>query len=262
MTKINFVTSFNEEIYKVAGHHLINSIDNNWEPSLKLKCYYHKLDPKNYSFKSDISLEPLDSIEEYTEFLKVNKEHDGTEFGKIPYNWRLDALRWSHKVFALTEYAFELSEKDAQAGWLIWIDADSVSSKRLVPDEKLGMLPEACDIAFAGARDIDGGRYVDCSFMAFNLNKRPALDLLGDLRGAYISGELLQYREWKDAFITERLLNIYKAHGMKIQPVPQIKEYITHFEGIHNVNNIPVRDAQGNRLVALSEDTDISRYST
>ena len=220
MTKINFVTSFNEEIYKVAGHHLINSIDNNWEPSLKLKCYYHKLDPKNYSFKSDVSLEPLDSIEEYTEFLKVNKEHDGTEFGKIPYNWRLDALRWSHKVFALTEYAFELSEKDAQAGWLIWIDADSVSSKRLVPDDILGMLPEACDIAFAGARDIDGGRYVDCSFMAFNLNKRPALDLLGDLRGAYISGELLQYREWNDAFITERLLNIYKAHGMKIQPVP------------------------------------------
>ena len=254
MTKINFVTSFNEEIYKVAGHHLINSIDNNWEPSLKLKCYYHKLDPKNYSFKSDVSLEPLDSIEEYTEFLKVNKEHDGTEFGKIPYNWRLDALRWSHKVFALTEYAFELSEKDAQAGWLIWIDADSVSSKRLVPDDILGMLPEACDIAFAGARDIDGGRYVDCSFMAFNLNKRPALDLLGDLRGAYISGELLQYREWNDAFITERLLNIYKAHGMKIQPVPQIKEYITHFEGIHNVNTIPVRDVKGNRLVSLSEE--------
>ena len=116
------------------------------------------------------------------------------------------------------------------------------------------MLPEACDIAFAGARDMDGGTYVDCSFMAFNLNKRPALDLLGDLRGAYISGELLQYREWNDAFITERLLNIYKAHGMKIQPVPQIKEYITHFEGIHNVSTVPIRDAQGNRLVSLSEE--------
>jgi hypothetical protein len=90
--------------------------------------------------------------------------------------------------------------------------------------------------------------------MAFNLNKRPALDLLGDLRGAYISGELFQYREWNDAFITERLLNIYKAHGMKIQPVPQIKEYITHFEGIHNVSTVPIRDAQGNRLVSLSEE--------
>ena len=255
MTKINFVTSFNEEIYKVAGHHLINSIDNNWEPSLKLKCYYHKLDPKNYSFKSDVSLEPLDSIEEYTEFLKVNKEHDGTEFGKIPYNWRLDALRWSHKVFALTEYAFELSEKDAQAGWLIWIDADSVSSKRLVPDDILGMLPEACDIAFAGARDIDGGRYVDCSFMAFNLNKRPALDLLGDLRGAYISGEIVQYREWHDSFLIERLLNIYKAHGMKIQDLPQINDYIAHFEGVDNIKNLAIRDDKGNRLVALSEDT-------
>ena len=38
--------------------------------------------------------------------------------------------------------------------------------------------------------------------MAFNLNKKPAqLIYLGDLRGAYISGELIQYREWHDAFI-------------------------------------------------------------
>jgi hypothetical protein len=57
--------------------------------------------------------------------------------------------------------------------------------------------------------------------MAFNLNKKPALDLLGDLRGAYIFRRTSQYREWHDAFITERLLNIYKAHGMNIHTVEQ-----------------------------------------
>lgn len=43
MTKINFVTSFNETIYKTVGHHLFNSIKTNWEPSLKVTGYYHRL---------------------------------------------------------------------------------------------------------------------------------------------------------------------------------------------------------------------------
>jgi len=251
--KINFVTSFNEEIYTVVGHHLINSIKNNWEPSIKVTGYYHDFNVKNYIIK-DINLKSLNKLEDYTTYLKVNKEHDGTENKTIPYNWHLDSLRWSHKVFALTEKAFELAEESADAGWLIWIDADSLATKRLVPNDILSMLPKECDVVYKGIiNHSDRTSYLDTSFIAFNLNKKPALDLLGDLRGAYNSGELIQYREWHDSFITERLLNIYKAHGMHIQPVEQIKDYIIHFQGIENISLNPIRDNEGNRLVALSE---------
>ena len=252
--KINFVTSFNEEIYTVVGHHLINSIKNNWEPSIKVTGYYHDFNVKNYIIK-DINLKSLNKLEDYTTYLKVNKEHDGTENKTIPYNWHLDSLRWSHKVFALTEKAFELAEESADAGWLIWIDADSLATKRLVPNDILSMLPKECDVVYKGIiNHSDGTSYLDTSFIAFNLNKKPALDLLGDLRGAYISGEFLQYREWHDAFILERLLNIYQAHGMKIKTVEQIGDYIKHFEGIDKVTTSPIRDDKGNRLVALSKD--------
>jgi len=254
MTKINFVTSFNETIYNIVGHHLFNSIKNNWEPSLKLTGYYHNFDPKNYTIK-DISLKSLDKVEDYKKYLKDNKEHNGTENATIDYNWHLDALRWAHKVYALTEKAFDLAEESADAGWLIWIDADSLATKRLVPSDILSMLPDACDIVYKGVRIYpDKTYYLDTSFIAFNLSKKPALDLLGDLRGAYNSGELLQYREWHDSFILERLLNIYKAHGMKIKSLEQIGDYITHFEGIDKVNQLAIRDDKGNRLVALSED--------
>ena len=252
--KINFVTSFNEEIYTVVGHHLINSIKNNWEPSIKVTGYYHDFNVKNYIIK-DINLKSLNKLEDYTTFLKVNKEHDGTENNTIPYNWHLDSLRWSHKVFALTEKAFELAEESADAGWLIWVDADSLATKRLVPNDILSMLPKECDVVYKGIiNHSDRTSYLDTSFIAFNLNKKPALDLLGDLRGAYISGEFLQYREWHDAFILERLLNIYQAHGMKIKTVEQIGDYIKHFEGIDKVTTSPIRDDKGNRLVALSKD--------
>ena len=51
-TKINFVTSFNETIYKDVGHHLFNSIKNNWEPKIKFTAYHHDFDPKNYDIKN------------------------------------------------------------------------------------------------------------------------------------------------------------------------------------------------------------------
>ena len=35
--------------------------------------------------------------------------------------------------------------------------------------------------------------------MAFNLNKKPSLDLLWDLRRTYMNGEVIQYREWTDS---------------------------------------------------------------
>ena len=254
MTKINFVTSFNEELYTVVGHHLIKSIKKNWEPSLNVTAYYHKFNPKNYVIDR-VDLKPLDKIEEYNTYLENNKDHDGTENSTIDYKWNLDALRWSHKVFALTEKAFELADESKDAGWLIWIDVDSLAKKRLVTNDILSMLHSESDVVFKGTRHYpDKSYYLDTSFIAFNLDKQPALDLLGDLRGAYASGEHIQYREWHDSFIIERLLNIYQAHGMKIQTLPQIKEYVTHFEGADNVKSLPIRDDQGNRLVALSED--------
>ena len=257
MTKINFVTSFNEDILKNVGHHFLKSISEHWEPSLNLACYTHNCSLESYSLPKNksISYKQLDDIEDYKTFKETNSIHDGTENGQVAYNWRLDVIRWAHKVYALTEYAFELAEKDKEAGWLIWIDADSFAKKRLVPDDILAMLPEACDVAYAGIRTTDDNvQYLDTSFMAFNLNKKPALDLLGDLRGAYNSGELISYREWHDAFITERLLNIYKAHGMKIISLNGISDYVMHFKGIQDITMLPVRDSSGRRLFNLSDD--------
>ena len=58
MSKYNFVTSFNETIYKNIGHHLIKSIDNQFEPALNLTCYYHDCNIDSYKLikKDSISI--------------------------------------------------------------------------------------------------------------------------------------------------------------------------------------------------------------
>jgi len=258
MTNVRFVTSFNEDMLKTTSSHLLQSIKDNVEPSIKLSVYHHdcKLDAYSIAKSNSFTFKNLHDVKDHEDFMTKNVEHNGTENDTIPYNIKLDGLRWSHKVFALTEEAFKLASEDVKAGWLVWIDGDTYVKKRLTKQDMLDMLPEEADIVFNPE---------DPYFVAFNLNKQSPLDLLGDLREAYTSGEYIQYREWHDSFIMERLLNIYSKHGMKVHHTSISNNYLYHFKGLYDPTKNAVRDNKGKRLFALSEKTtpDIkpNRYS-
>jgi len=243
--KINIVTSFNENLYNKFGTLFFKSIHENWEPTLKVKAYYHNFPADKYSLEKHIDYTNLEEHRKYKRFVKENADHNGTENGNIPYNDKLDAIKWSHKMFALTDHAFTLAEKDKEPGWLIWVDVDSYATKRLTQKDLEKILTDNVDIVHTGNH----------SFIAFNLNKKPPLDLLWDLRRTYMNGEVIQYREWTDSFILERLLNIYKAHGLKIYDARDIiPNYILHMEGVSNSSILPLRDSKGNRIFNLSKD--------
>jgi len=258
MSEIRFVTSFNEDMLKTTSSHFLQSLKDNVEPSIKLSAYHHdcKLDAYSLAESNSFTFKNLHDVKDHENFIKNNQEHNGTENNSIPYNIKLDGLRWSHKVFALTEEAFTLAKQNVEAGWLIWIDADTYFKKRLTKEDVLFMLPEGADMVYNSS---------DPYFVAFNLNKQPPLDLLGDLREAYTSGEYIQYREWHDSFIMERLINIYSKHGMKIHQTTLMNNYLYHFQGLYDPTKNAVRDSKGNRLFPLSDDTtpDIkpNRYS-
>ena len=74
--------------------------------------------------------------------------------------------------------------------------------------------------------------FAETSFMAFNLNLRPPLDILGDLRGFYMSNEVTTYREWHDGFIISRLINLYRAHGLKVVDLTgHLDTIVSHLSG-------------------------------
>ena len=56
MTKINFVTSFNEDILKNVGHHFLKSVSEQWEPSLQLTCFTHDCSLESYSLPKTKSI--------------------------------------------------------------------------------------------------------------------------------------------------------------------------------------------------------------
>lgn len=248
-----FVTSFSKEGYETYAKHMLESVKEKWNPEhFKLIAYYHDFDIGDVRPPTcdTISYRNLNEVEDMVEYRERMKLHDGTEGGNMPYNWRLDAIKWCHKVYALTDLAFEMMDVDdklvtagiqpPENNWMIWIDADTVATKRLDVEQVAKWLPDAADLVHLGRKDID---YSETSFMGFNLGCHNTCSLLADLRGAYTIGEVVAYREWHDGFIFERLLNIYKAHGMQVHNLsPNVKglaafaqsplsEYFDHFKG-------------------------------
>ena len=112
-----FVTSFSEEGYNTYAKEMLESVAQNWNPKhFKLIAYYHDFDIHarlTIPFLSDsiTILRSYVNVKEMTDYREKMKRHDGTEGGTIKYNWRLDAIKWCHKVYALTDCAFKMMEE-------------------------------------------------------------------------------------------------------------------------------------------------------
>tara|TARA_R110000868_G_scaffold1985_3_gene15688 strand:- start:500 stop:2893 length:2394 start_codon:yes stop_codon:yes gene_type:complete len=239
------VTAFNESLLQHSTFHLLTEFKENWEPSIEFHCYYYDIDLSNYSLPkaSNIFYHNLLEMEEFTQFRTQFPQHNGTEGGSIQYTDILDAQKTMPKVMALTECAFNNSDS-----WLIWLDPLAMNTKDVSQKTLSGLFPEhSKNIDFIG---FDSDSY----FMAFNLSRTTPVELLGDLRGAYTSGEFLNYREWHDAFIFNRLRTIYTAHGMHVHELTKDNSYLSElFVNLSDKKNSAFRNKDGKRIFELSD---------
>ena len=232
------VTSFNEEGYKLYAKDMLKSFKKFWKKDVELEAWYHdcKL-PADAPKASNITYKNLNDVKDMLTYKKHMAQHDGTNAGQVKYDWRRDALKWCHKVYAMTEAA---RQRMGSSKWLIWLDADTVTHKP-VPEKFLNELcKKEVDILHLGRTDID---YSETSFLGFNLLSIMAKEFLEDMRGCYNMGETTAYREWHDGFIFDRLLKIHKAHGLvadNLTPVVKgldafhqspLNDYLLHFKG-------------------------------
>lgn len=257
-----FVTTFRKEDYSIYGKKMLESVANKWKPSeVNLIAYvegYENFDdlPK----AKTIEYRHIESIEARDKFIKAHADKNG-RFAEAPYNYRMDAVRFCHKVYALTDVAYQMIDSEDK-GWLAWIDADTVTKKMFGKEAAEKIMLSETDIVHLGRVDID---YSETGFMAFNMAYHNAASLLVDLRGAYDTSEVFSYREWTDAFVFTRLLKIYEAHGSKVRNLTEGKRGLAVFEQCilddyftHNKGNLKYENKETPH--AVSADVSAERY--
>lgn len=262
---INFVTSFNADGYKTYAKNMLLSVIENWKDDLHLIAYYHDFPEelvKDLPQSSLIEYRNLNDVPAMLAYRDRMSKFNGVINGT--YNWRMDAIKWAHKVYALTEAAFLIADKEIKGGWLCWLDADTITTKPLSEQRMREFMLSAAELVHLGRKDVD---YSETSFIGFNLDYETAHHMLGDLRGQYDIGEVISYREWHDGFIFERLLKIYTAHGMRVQNLTPnvngldafgaspLSAYMKHFKGNlkHGATTLPSTDK-------VAPDVNLPRY--
>ena len=217
--KYDIVTSFNPDGLEAYARNMLNSFDKHWDKDIQLHAWFHDFDDGAFLLKTrelgipskGIKYSNLNNIQEMLDYREGMKVHNGTEGGKIKYNWRLDSIKWCHKIYALTETASDphlIQNKD----WLIWLDADTATFAGVDQEFLDSICDNKYDIVHLGRTAVD---YSETSFIAFNIKNRPARDFLADFRETYDNREVTAYREWHDGFIFDRLLKLHQYHGLK-----------------------------------------------
>ena len=243
--KYNFVTAFDETLLQQSTISLLNEFKDNWEKEINFHCYYYDIDLSNYSLPkaSNIHYHNLLELSEYSAFLKNYSRHDGTEDNTIEYSEVLNVVQHIPKIMAVTECGFN------SVDWVIWFDPSLINIKPISVKKLDSLFPSSGPIDILTVKDAD-------DFIAFNMSRQVPSDLLGDLRGAYISGEFSNYREWTFPFVLNRLITIYQAHGMRVQEIEN-DVLSSLFVSLMDRQNMGIRDSSGNRIIQLSE-TDTS----
>lgn len=228
--KFTVLTSFNPDGYEKYGKRFVESFRQFWPKDVPLLAYGHDFEkpPQDVINLNEASPQMLAFKEKYKAFNGGPPEQ---------YNYRLDALKFCHKMFAIFHAAMTVKE-----GYLIWLDGDIFTTKEVPSsflEEILGGEP---DIVHLGRNTIS---YSETSFIALNMESNAALEFLADFQELYLNGELFAYKEWHDGFVFERLLKLHQGHGLKAKNIAPTLEagtldafqksdlgkYMTHLKG-------------------------------
>lgn len=184
------VTTFSPRGYALYGRRFIESFLRFWP--IPLVAFYESERPDLSDPR--LMLKDLDHDQERAAFLR---RYDRPEFRGLPGDYATQAIRFSHKVFALTSEALP-------GRWRLWLDAD-VETFAPVTEETLQRLcPDEADLSYLGRQN---GQHSETGFIACRMDDPQVREMLTGIRQTYTSGAVfnLDPRKRNDSEVFDRM---------------------------------------------------------
>lgn len=229
--KIQVVTSFSGEGWNKYANSMVRNFTKYWPTEVDLKAYHHDCKDENFIGAVNIKYFNLHEIGEHEIFMERWRN-----LKNVPQDWRYDAGKFTHKVFAITDAFFSNFE---DYDYTIWLDADTVTKAVVQMEDIQKWLEGSPDIVHLGRQNTN---YSETSFIAFKHNNGIEA-FIADWMRTFTSGEFHNYAEWHDGYVFERLLRIHLGHGLNAKNMtPEVKDLeafnqsplgmkMTHFKG-------------------------------
>lgn len=186
--------------------------------------------------------------------LKCGREKDHAGFvarnaGKDdPQDYRKQAVRFCHKVFAL-KYSLEAVQRAKAGGagdaprYLIWLDADVLTTRAVTVADIEKCLPKEGDaVSYMGRKDWP---HSECGWLAFDLDNGGA-EVIDKMVSVYTTDILFKAEQWHDSWIfdmvtgtpVDKNISAIKktnltpsATGMDVWPQSPMAAWSKHYKG-------------------------------
>jgi hypothetical protein len=208
--KISVATTFHEDGYHRYGRRMIQTFIANWPQDITLHVYAERTSVQESA--ANVRILDLETacpdLVKFKDRYGENPRYRGeTAFGpgngrKIPgMGFRWDAIRFSHKVYAICHAA-----RASGADLLFWMDADMVCHSPISHAFIDRMVPESVGVAYLGRKK----KYTETGLYALNLRQQPTRELIDQMQACYDNADtdLFTLSEWHDCWVfdTKRAL--------------------------------------------------------
>lgn len=227
---ITIVTSFSGKGYKEYAARFIESYVKNRPLNTELVAYYHDTDFELEGDKAaGVTFRSLHDVAAHEEFYSKTENYPPEWKGQTPsgYNYRLDAHKFSHKVFAIWDCL------DKTTNHVIWLDADTEFN---VPGFDFYPYLDSKHITYLGRDGVMD--YPETSFLGIPKFRHEYF--INAISGIYLRGDLWNLREWHDGWVIRQLVASY-PEGFKSVTTPGLGHIgafmhtfggnITHYKG-------------------------------
>jgi hypothetical protein len=232
------VTTFNEKGLADYGERFLTAFDQHWPSDVMLYAYHEGLKPDVQS--SQITY--IDLEERCPDLVAFKKRHvqDKIVHGTLAdgdYGYRMDAVRFAHKVFALVDCGLSVG-----ADVLFWLDTDSVTFADVPTALLEEVMPKDVYTSYLGRPHT----YSECGFVGYALTHPRHAEFMEFWRHLYLDDSLFELPEWHDSFVYDMVRNTFentlqdfKSYNIAGKDVPSdhpfinsvLGQYMDHMKG-------------------------------
>jgi hypothetical protein len=192
------VTTFHKKGYEIYGKRCIDSFLQYWPSDISMFVYAEDVDVDVNDERVTVinQTQNVPRLHEFRRLYKDNPFANGTDpRGKGgANNFRWDAIRFSNKVFAVTD-AIERTRSEFDQ--LIWLDADTVTHTAFPRKIIDNLAPRGVELAAY----LNRKSYPECGWVGYNLRHPKINEFAYRFEQCYLSGRFLEMKESHDSFV-------------------------------------------------------------
>lgn len=239
-------TTFPDNAFDVYGKRMLESFVQYWPEEVAILV---QLDTGKLGESVNGIIRPHDGLKcgwekDHSAFVERNKDKDSKD------DYRKQAVRFCHKVFAI-KYALQSVNKAKASGevdvprYLIWLDADVLTTRKVTMDDLIKCLPKEGDaVSYLGRKDWP---HSECGWLAFDLDN-DGDRLIKTMFDHYRLDEIFKQEQWHDSWIYDYIMNKLgttphgdigfkatnltpNAIGMEVWPQSPMALWSRHYKG-------------------------------